>query len=128
MVTCNTRNSRNARATPGIAFGTHIPPCAAPRTSKHNSDKTTDDDLQGSMYSVPGDDDFADGDDGSGNGDPDDPDNPDNEGPGNQINHPDNFDSGDENSEHGIQNNLADTIATLARNIQHQGDGSHSKV
>jgi hypothetical protein len=58
-VTHNTRNSRNAGITPGIAFGTHIPPCATPRTSKRNSDKTANDDLQGSMNGIPRDDDLV---------------------------------------------------------------------
>jgi hypothetical protein len=66
----NTRNSRNAGTNPGIAFGTHIPPRSTPKTSKRNSDRTADDDLQGSLNGVPGDDDFGDGDDLYGNDDP----------------------------------------------------------
>jgi hypothetical protein len=104
----NTKNSRNARTTPGIAFGTHIPPRTAPTTSEHNSNKTVSDDPHGSLNSIPGDDDF--GDDGAGNGDPDDPDDPDNEGPDDPIENPD-------NSKHRIQNNLADAVGVLARNI-----------
>jgi hypothetical protein len=115
----NTRNSRNAGTTPGMAFGTHIPPHATPTTNKRNSDKTAEDDLQGSMSGAPGDDDFGDGDDRPGDGDPDD--DPDNEGPDDPQDNPD-------NSEHGIENNLADAIAALARNVQHQGDGPRSKV
>jgi len=46
---------------------------------------------------------------------------PDNEGPDDPHNNPD-------DSEHGMQNNLADTIATLARNVQHQRDSPCSKV
>ena len=89
----NTQNTRNARSIPGIAFGTHIPPHATLKTSKHNSDNTAEDDLQGSMDGIPGDEDFGNG--NSGNGDPSDPgdpdDNPpDNEGPDNPHNNPDN--------------------------------------
>jgi len=68
------------------------------------------------LNGIPGDDDFGD----NGNGDPDDPDDPDDE-------EPDNSDHGvgnPDDSERGIQNNLADAIAALARNVQHQGDGS----
>jgi hypothetical protein len=114
-ITCNTRNSRNARSTPGIAFGAHIP---ARATLKHNSDRTADDDLQGSINGAPGDD-GSDDNDGAGNGDPDDE--PDNEGPDDPQDDPD-------NSEHGMENNLADAIAALARNVRHQGDSPHSKV
>jgi len=55
--------------------------------------------------------------------DPGDPDNnnPDNKGPDDPHNNPD-------GSEHGIQNNLADAIAALARNVQRQGDSPRSKV
>jgi hypothetical protein len=102
----NTGNSRNAGTTPGIAFGTHIPPRTAP-ISKCNSNRTASDDPCGPLNGVPGDDDF--GDNRTGNGDPDDPDN---EGPDDPINNPD-------NSKHGIQNNLADAITALARNVQH---------
>ena len=111
----NTRNSRNAGETPGIAFGTQVPSRTAPTTSKRNSDRTASDN-RGSLNGIPGDDDFGD----NGNGDPDDPDDPDDE-------EPDNSDHGvgnPDDSERGIQNNLADAIAALARNVQHQGDGS----
>ena len=124
MTGCDTRNSRNAGTNPGIEFGTHIPPRTAPKTRKCNSNKTASDEPHGSLNGIPRDDDFSD--DGTGNGDPDDPDDPDD-----QVDNPDNSDHGDENpndSEHGIQNNLAHAIAVLARNIQHQGDGSRSKV
>jgi hypothetical protein len=99
----------------------NIPPCTEPTTSKSNSNKTVSDNLHGSLNSIPGDD-F--GDDGARNGDPDDPDDPDDEGPDDPIENPDNSNS----SEHRIQINLADTITMLARNIQHQGDSSHSQV
>jgi len=72
------------------------------------------------LNGAPRDDDFGD----DGNGDPDDHDDPDNEDPDNS-NH---GDGNPDDSEHGIQNNLADTIAALARNVQHQGDGSQAKV
>ena len=39
--------------------------------------------------------------------------------PSGESDHPD---------EENVQHNLADAIATSARNVQHQGDGSHSKV
>jgi hypothetical protein len=45
----DTRNSGNAGTIPGIAFGTHIPPCTAPTTSKHKSGKTTSDKPHGSL-------------------------------------------------------------------------------
>ena len=103
-VTHNTRNSRNARSTPGIAFGAHISACT---TLKRNSNRTTDDDLWGSINGAPRDD-GSDDNDRTGNGDPDDE--PDNEGPDDPQDNPD-------NSEHGMKNNLADAIATLARNV-----------
>jgi len=118
----NTRNSRNAGTTPGIAFGTHIPPRPAPKPRKRNSDKTASDDPQDHLNGIPGDDDF--GDDGSGDGDPEDPDDepPDDEDPYDQHNNHDDDDDQD------MQYNLADAIAALARNVQRQGDGPCSKV
>ena len=104
MVTCNTRNSRNAGSTPGIALRAHIP---ARATLKHNSDRTADDDPRGSINGAPRDD-GCDDNDGAGNGDPDDE--PDNEGPNDPQDDPD-------NSKHGMENNLADAIAALARNV-----------
>ena len=115
MLTHNTRNSRNAGSIPGIAFGAHIP---AHPTPKRNSDRTADDDPWGSINGAPGDD-GSDNNDGAGNGDPDDE--PDDDGPDDPQDDPD-------NPEHGMENNLADAIAALARNVQHQGDGSRSKV
>src|SRR5882757_8928111 len=109
-----TRNSRNAGETPGIAFGTQVPSRTTPTHNKRNSDRTTSDNHCGSLNSAPGDDDFGD----DGNGDPDDHDDPDDEDP-------DNSNHGDGNpndSEPRIQNNLADAITALARNVQHQGD------
>ena len=103
-LTCNTRNSRNARSIPGIAFGAHIP---ARPTPKRNSDRTTDDDPQGSINSAPRDD-GSDDNDGAGKGDPDNE--PDDDGPDNPQDDPD-------DPEHGMENNLADAIAVLARNV-----------
>ena len=56
---------------------------------------------------------------GTRNGDPDDE--PDNDGPDDPQDDPD-------DPKHGMENNLADTIAAPARNVRHQGDGSRSKV
>ena len=55
-------------------------------------------------------DDGSDDNDGTGNGDP--IDEPDNEGPDDLQDNPD-------NSKHGMENNLADAITALARNVQH---------
>ena len=114
-VTRNTRNSRNAGSIPGIAFGAHIPARATP---KCNSNRTADDGPQGSTNGASRDD-GSDGNDGAGNGDPDDE--PDNEGPDNPQDNPD-------YPKHGMENNLADAIAALARNVRHQGDGACLKV
>jgi hypothetical protein len=125
----NTRNSRNARTNPGIAFGTHIPRCTAPKNSKSKSSKTPSEEPHGSLNSIPRDDEFSDG--GPGDGDPNNPDDPDNEGSDDSNKNTDHSDHGDKNpnnSETGIRNNLAHAIATLARTIQNQGDGSRSKV
>ena len=73
---------------------------------------------------IPGDEEFGDGNSGNGDlSDPGDPDDnpPDDKGPDDPHNNPD-------GSEHGIQNNLADAIAVLARNVQRQGDSPQSKV
>jgi hypothetical protein len=81
------------------------------------------------LNSIPGDDDFGDG--NTRNGDPNDPDDPGDEGSDNPNDNPDNSNDGDKNpddSENRVQNNLAHAIATLARNIQNQGDGFRSKV
>jgi len=73
---------------------------------------------------IPGDEEFGDG--NSGNGDPSDPGDPDDNPPDNEG--PDDPHDNPDGSEHGIQNNLADAIAALARNVQCQGDGPRSKV
>ena len=78
------------------------------------------------MNGIPRDDDY--GDDRTGNGDPDDPNDPDDEGPDDLSENSNHGDENPNNSKHGIQNNLADTITVLARNVQHQGDGSRAKV
>jgi Retrotransposon gag protein len=124
----DTRNSRNARTNPGIAFGTHIPQCTALKTKKGKSGKTPSEEPYGSLNGIPRDDEF--GDSGSGDGDPDNPNDPGDEG-SDDPNNPDNPDNGDENpndSDDNIPFNLAHTVATLARNVQNQGDGSRSKV
>ena len=72
----------------------------------------------GSINGAPRDD-GSDDNDRTGNGDP--VDEPDNEGPDDLQDNPD-------NSKHGMENNLADAITALARNVQHQGDSPRSKV
>ena len=47
------------------------------------------------------------------------------DGPGDFVDPSEDSDHPDEED---VQHNLADAIAALARNVQHQGDGSHSKV
>src|ERR1700720_2666829 len=119
----STRNSRNARSVPGIAFGRTVPPRAStphrlpsvpPSESRfeelgseHGDGNHGDEHLgQGG--------DFGDGNpDGPGNNPPDD------DGPGDHQDDEDPYD--DEN-----QPNLADAIAALARNVQSQGDGSRT--
>ena len=113
--TRTTRNSINAGTNTEVAFRRHITPCATP--NRHNSDRTTTDNLGGG-------DNPDDNDHGNGGGLEDDlpgePDDnpPDDDDPGEQPDDPDND----------VQNNLADAIAALARNVRHQGDGSRSKV
>jgi len=65
------------------------------------------------MDGIPGDEDFGDG--NSGNGDPSDPGDPDDNPPDNEG--PDDPHDNPDSSEHNIQNNLADAIAMLARNV-----------
>ena len=96
----------NAGTKTEVAFGRHITPRATP--NRHNSDQTTTDNLGGG--------DNPDGDDHGNDdgpeddlpGEPDD-DPPDDDDPGEQPDDPDND----------VQNNLADAITTLARNVQH---------
>jgi len=115
-----TRNSRNAGVT-NIAFGHRIGsrPVTTPR---HNSDHTA----MGShgIGDNPDGDDLGDENHGGGQG---------NENPGEPNNDPPDNDPSDQSdnpddSDDDVQHNLADAIAALARNVQHQGDGSRSKV
>src|SRR3984957_9592614 len=121
----STRNSRNARSVPGIAFGRTIPPrastpCQLPSVppsesqfeelgSEHGDGNHGDEHLgQGG--------DFGDGiPDGPGNDPPDD------NGPGDHHDDEDPYDDGN-------QPNLADAIAALARNIGSQRESSRTKV
>ena len=108
--TRTTRTSTNAGVNTDIAFGTRPPP----RPNRLNSDRTA-------TKNHGGDDDHG---DGSGQGDDDaEPNNdpPDDDGPSEPSDDPD-------NSDNDVQNNLADAIAALDRNVQHQGDGSRLKV
>jgi hypothetical protein len=86
--------------------------------NRNNSDQTATNNQDGG-------DNLSDDDHGDGlqDGNPGDSDDnpPDDNGPGDQPNNSDDSDSD-------VQHNLADAIAALARNVQHQGDGSHSKV
>ena len=105
----------NAGTNPEVAFGRRITPCTT--SNRHNSNWPATNNLGGG--------DNPDGDDhGNGDGPEDDlpgePDDnlPDDDNPGEQPDDPDND----------VQNNLADAITALARNVRHQGDGSRSKV
>src|SRR6202051_4765499 len=116
--TRTTRNSRNTGINPDVAFGRHITPRATPNI--HHSDRPATNNLGGGDN--PDNDDHGNGSEPEGDphGEPDD-DPPDDDGPGDN---PDNSDDPDND----MQNNLADAIAALARNVRHQGDGSQSKV
>ena len=117
----STRNSRNARSVPGIAFGRTVPPrastpCWLPSVPLSESwfeelgSKHGDGNQGGEHVGQGGD--FGDGNpNGPGNNPPDD------DGPGD---HQDNEDPYDDVN----QPNLADAIAALARNIRSQGNGS----
>ena len=114
-----TQNSRNAGTSPGIAFGRHIStrvPVVV-RNSHTASDSPTND------QNTIGDGEPEDGSPGGPNDDPSDDGNDD--GPGDPF---DPSEESDHPDEENVQHNLADVIATLASNGQHQGDGSHSKV
>jgi Ty3 transposon capsid-like protein/zinc knuckle protein len=100
--------------TPDIAFGRRATTRPATAPNRNNSDRTATDNGDGDN---PDDDGDGSGQEGDLPGGPDD-DPPDDEGPDDQPN-----DSDDD-----VQHNLADTIAALARNVHHQGDGSRSKV
>src|ERR1700676_2541324 len=114
--TRTTRNSTNPGTNPEVAFGRHITPRAT--STRHNSDWPATNNLGGGDN--PDGDDHG-NDDGPGNdlpGEPDDDPPDDDDNPGKHPDDPDN----------NVQNNLADAIAALARNVRHQGDGSCSKV
>ena len=117
---CTTRNSTNAGCNTDITFGRCISNHSIPSPNRNNSNHTATENQGGG--DDPSDDDHG---DGSRQGDENlgEPDNdpPDEDGPCNQSN-------GTDNSDHDVQHNLADAIATLARNVQHQGDGSHSNI
>src|ERR1700676_2162779 len=115
--TRTTRNSTNAGTNPEVAFGRHITPRAT--SNRHNSNRPA--------TNNPGGGDNPDGDDhGNDDGPEDDlPRDPDNDPPDDDL--PDD-DNPDEQPDDDVQNNLADAIAALARNVRHRGDGSRSKV
>src|SRR6202790_1990837 len=115
--TRTTRNSTNAGTNPEVAFGRHITPRAT--SNRHNSNRPA--------TNNPGGGDNPDGDDhGNDDGPEDDlPGDPDNDPPDDD---PPDDDNPDNNPDNDVQNNLADAIAALARNVRHQGDGSRSKV
>ena len=114
-----TLNSRNAGTSSGIAFGRCISTTAP--VMIHNthtvSDSPTND------QNPPGDREPEDDGPGGPNDDPSDNGNYD--GPGDPFDPSEDSDHPDEEN---VQHNLADVIAALARNVQHQGDGSCSKV
>ena len=106
----------NAGTNTEVAFKRRITPCAT--SNRHKSDRTATDNLGGG--------DNPDGDDhGNGDGPEDDlPEEPDDNPP--DDNPPD--DDNPDDPDNDVQNNLADAITALARNVRHQGDGSRSKV
>ena len=116
---CTTQNSRNAGTSSGIAFGRHIltmVPIVV--CNSHTASDSPNND-----QNPPGDREPEDGGPGRPNEDPSDDGN--NDGPRDPFNPSENSDHPDEEN---VQHNLADVIAALARNVQHQGDGSCSKV
>ena len=114
-----TQNSRNAGTSSGIAFGRCISTTAP--VIIHNS-HTASDGLTNNQ-NPPGDREPEDNglsrpnDDPSDDGHDDGPEDP--FDPSEDSDHPD---------EENVQHNLADVITALARNVQHQGGGSCSKV
>jgi len=118
--TRTTRNSTNAGTNPEVAFGRRITPRAT--SNRHNSDWPATNNLGGG--------DNPDGDDhGNDDGPEDDlPGDPDNDPPDDDPPDDDNPDEQPDDPDNDVQNNLADAIAALARNVRHQGDGSRSKV
>ena len=114
-----TWNSRNAGTSSGIVFGRCISTTVP--VVIHNSHTASDNPIND--QNPPGDRESEDSGPDRPNNDPSDDGN--NDGsrdpfdPSEDSDHPD---------EENVQHNLADTIGMLARNVQHQGDGSHSKV
>src|ERR1700723_877875 len=121
----STRNSRNARSVPGIAFGRTIPPrVSTPRRLPSVPLSESQFEELGSEHGDGnhGDEDAEQGGD-FGDGNPDGPSNdpPDDNGPGDHHDDEDPYDDGN-------QPNLADAIAALARNVRSQRDSSQTKV
>ena len=115
-----TQNARNAGTSPGIAFGRHISTMVP--VVVHNSH--TAQDSPSNDQNPTGDD--GEPEDGGPSGPSDDPSDDGNEdGPGNPSNPSEKSDHSDKEN---VQHNLADVITALAKNVQHQGDGSHLKV
>ena len=114
-----TQNSRNAGTSPGIAFGRHILTTipVVVRNSHTASDSASND------QNPPGDGEPEDGGPSRPSGDLSDNGNED--GPGDPF---DPSKESDYSDEENVQHNLADVIAALATNVQHQGDGSCLKV
>ena len=114
-----TRNSRNAGTSSGIVFGRRISTTtpAIIHNSHTASDGPTND------QHPPGDREPEDDGPGGPNNDPSD--DGDNDGPGDPFYPSEDSDHPDEEN---VQHNLADAITALARNVQHQGDGSCSKA
>ena len=116
--TWTTRNSSNAGNNNEVAFGRRI--TSRTTSNRHHSDRTATDNLGGEDNPDDNDHGNGSGPEGDPHGEPDD-DPPDDDGPGDQPDDPDDPDDD-------VQNNLADAISVLARSVQHQGDGSRSKV
>ena len=114
---CITRNSINAGHSTDIAFGRRNTIRPKRPSNQNNSDCTASDNHGNG--GDPGYDDHGNRDDILGEPDDDKP--PNEDGPGDPSDNPN--DSNDD-----VQHNLADAIATLAKNVKHQGDGSCSKV
>ena len=98
-----TRNSRNAGTSSGIAFGRRISTMTpAIIHNSHTASNSPTNDQHPPRDREPEDD-----------------------GPGDPFNPSEDSDHPDEEN---VQHNSADVISVLARNVQHQGDGSCSKV
>ena len=114
-----TWNLRNAGTSTGIAFGRHISTMVP--VIIHNSHTASDGPTNN--QNPPGDREPEDGGPGGPNDDLSDDGNDD--GPRDPFDPSEDSDHPDKEN---VQHNLADVIATLARNVQHQGDGSCLKV